>query len=114
MSNLSKEQILASSSGWVASILNFLPGAGTGYIYQRRWIPYFLTLGSILSWFVIGIILQGENEPSQTEKLIGISGLFIISIFTIIEAKLFFKNSLKIVKIQPEQTKPSTKKGWFK
>ncbi len=43
MDNPSKEQILASSSGWIALTLNFLPGLGAGYLYQRRWIPYFIT-----------------------------------------------------------------------
>ena len=32
MDKLSKEQVLASSSGWVASLLNFLPGVGAGYL----------------------------------------------------------------------------------
>ena len=71
MDKLSKEQVLASSSGWVASLLNFLPGVGTGYLYQRRWLTYFITTGVVTAWFVIGIILQGDKEPSQTEQLIG-------------------------------------------
>ena len=37
MSYPSKEEILASSKGWVASFLNFFPGLGSGYLYQRRW-----------------------------------------------------------------------------
>tara|TARA_B100000700_G_scaffold321627_1_gene421292 strand:- start:1329 stop:1466 length:138 start_codon:yes stop_codon:yes gene_type:complete len=45
MDNPSKEQILAASNGWVATTLNFLPGLGAGYLYQRRWWPYFLTEG---------------------------------------------------------------------
>ena len=52
MDNPSKEQILASSSGWVATTLNFLPGLGAGYLYQRRWIPYFATGGAATAWFV--------------------------------------------------------------
>ena len=52
MDNPSKEQILAASSGWVASTLNFLPGLGAGYLYQRRWIPYFVTGGAATAWFV--------------------------------------------------------------
>ena len=47
MDKLSKDQVLASSSGWVASLLNFLPGVGTGYLYQRRWLPYFITTGVV-------------------------------------------------------------------
>ena len=105
MDKLSKEQVLASSSGWVASLLNFLPGVGAGYLYQRRWLPYFITVGAVTSWFVIGIILQGDKEPSQTEQLIGISGLFLISTVTVVEAKLAFQKAVKIVSIKEEETK---------
>jgi hypothetical protein len=114
MDKLSKEQVLASSSGWVASLLNFLPGVGTGYLYQRRWLPYFITTGVVTAWFVIGIILQGEKEPSQTEQLIGISGLFLISTITVVEANLAFKKAVKITSIKKEEEKTPIKKGWFR
>ena len=114
MDKLSKEQVLASSSGWVASLLNFLPGVGTGYLYQRRWLPYFITTGVVTAWFVIGIILQGDKEPSQTEQLIGISGLFLISTITVVEANLAFKKAVKIVSIKKVEEKTPIKKGWFK
>ena len=114
MDKLSKEQVLASSSGWVASLLNFLPGVGTGYLYQRRWLPYFFTAGAVTAWFVIGIILQGDKEPSQTEQLIGIAGLFLISIITVVEAKLAYNKAVKIVSIKKEESKTTIKKGWFK
>ena len=114
MDKLSKEQVLASSSGWVASLLNFLPGVGTGYLYQRRWLPYFITAGAVTAWFVIGIILQGDKEASQTEQLIGISGLFLISTITVVEANLAFKKAVKIASIKKEEAKPPIKKGWFK
>ena len=114
MDKLSKEQVLASSSGWVASLLNFLPGVGTGYLYQRRWLPYFITAGAITGWFAIGILLQDNKEPSQTEQLIGISGLFLISIITVVEANLAFKKALKIASIKTEEVKTPIKKGWFK
>ena len=114
MDKLSKEQVLASSSGWVASLLNFLPGVGTGYLYQRRWLPYFITAGAVTAWFVIGLILQGDKDPSQTEQLIGISGLFLISTVTVIEANLAFKKALKKASLIKEETKTPIKKGWFK
>ena len=114
MDKLSKEQVIASSSGWVASLLNFLPGVGAGYLYQRRWLPYFITAGAVTAWFAIGIILQGDKEPTQTEQLIGISGLFLISTVTVVEAKLAFKKAVKIVSIKKEETKTPIKKGWFK
>ena len=114
MEKLSREQVLASSSGWVASLLNFLPGLGTGYLYQRRWLQYFITVGAVTAWFVIGIILQGDKEPSQTEQLIGIAGLFVISIITVVEANIAFMKAVKIVSIKLEEIKSPTKKGWFK
>ena len=114
MDKLSKEQVLASSRGWIASLLNFLPGVGTGYLYQRRWLPYFITAGAVTAWFVIGIILQGDKEPSQTEQLIGISGLFFISIITVVEANLAFKKAVKIASIKKEEVITPIKKGWFK
>ena len=114
MDKLSKELILASSRGWIASLLNFLPGVGAGYLYQRRWLPYFITAGAVTAWFAIGIILQGDKEPSQTEQLIGIAGLFLISIVTVVEANLAFKKAVKIVSIKKEESKTPVKKGWFK
>ena len=114
MSNLSKEEILASSKGWVASLLNFFPGLGSGYIYQRRWVSYFLTIGVITTWLVIGFILQGGEEPSQTQQIIGISGLFLISIFTLIEANLAYKKAVKKIVSEKNKLEPSKKKGWFK
>jgi len=113
MDKLSKEQVLASSSGWVASLLNFLPGVGAGYLYQRRWLPYFITAGAVTAWFVVGVILQGDKEPSQTEQLIGIAGLFLISIITVVEANLAFKKAVKIASIKKEEIKSPNKKGWF-
>ena len=114
MEKLSRDQVLASSSGWVASLLNFLPGVGTGYLYQRRWLQYFITTGAVTSWFVAGIILQGDKEPTQTEQLIGIAGLFLISIITVVEANLAFKKAVKIASVKKEEIKSPNKKGWFK
>ena len=114
MSNISKDEILASSKAWIASLLNFLPGLGSGYLYQRRWIPYFLTSALVIAWIIIGIILQGGKESTQTEQLIGISGLFLISIVTLIEANLAHKKAVKKVIINKQETKPSIKKSWFK
>ena len=113
MSNLSKEQILASSRGWVASLLNFLPGLGAGYLYQRRWLPYFLTTGFVIAWFSIGIVIQGGKETTQSDQLIGISGIFIISIFTVIEANLAYKKSVNSYMVKKEK-ETSPKKGWFR
>ena len=93
MSYPSKDEILASSKGWVASFLNFLPVSGSGYLYQRRWKPYFFTIPTSTLWFALGFFLRGDSEPSQYEQIIGISGLFFISIVTVIEAYLAFKEA---------------------
>ena len=114
MSNISRDQILASSKGWVASFLNFIPGLGSGYLYQRRWKPYFLTIAAATSWFALGIFLQGDSEPSQGDQIIGFSGLFFISIVTVIEANLSFKQATKKTKTEKETITSSKKKGWFK
>ena len=114
MSYPSRDEILASSSGWVASFLNFLPGLGSGYLYQRRWKPYFLTIIASTTWFTLGFFLQGDSEPSQKEQIIGFSGLFLISIVTIIEAKIAFKKASNKTKDEKEKIISSVKKGWFK
>ena len=113
MSYPSRDEILTSSSGWVASFLNFLPGLGSGYLYQRRWKPYFLTIASSTAWLALGFFLQGESEPSQREQLIGITGLFLISIVTVIEANLAFKKVFNKTKAEKEKKMSSEKKGWF-
>ena len=114
MSNPSRDEILASSKGWVASLLNLLPGLGSGYLYQRRWKPYFFTIAASTAWFALGFFLQGDSEPSQTEQIIGISGLFFIAIVTVIEANLAFKKAINITKTEKEKTISTNKKGWFK
>ena len=114
MSYPSRDEILASSKGWVASFLNFLPGLGSGYLYQRRWKPYFLTIAATSLWFALGFFLQGDSEPSQSEQVIGISGLFFISIVTVIEANLAFKKASNKTKSEKEKIISTTKKGWFK
>ncbi len=113
-SSLDKNEILASSSSWIALILNLFPGLGTGYIYQRRWVPYFLTGGSITIWIVLGIVLQNDNEPTKKEQIIGLAGLLLISFVTAIESYLAHKRALKIVdENKLQEQKKETKKGWF-
>ena len=114
MDNPSKEQILASSSGWVATTLNFLPGLGAGYLYQRRWIPYFATGGAATAWFVLGAILNGDTEPTKSQQLIGIGGLFLISITTMIEAKIAHKKATLAVEEQLQAKNPKKKTGLFR
>ena len=110
METPSKNQILAASSGWIATILNFIPGLGAGYLYQRRWVPYFITVGVASAWFIAGAILNSDAEQTKSEQLIGIGGLLLIAIVTMIEAKLAQKNALFAVK-EELQTKPLKKSG---
>ncbi len=114
MDNLSKEQILAASNGWVATTLNFLPGLGTGYIYQRRWLPYFITIGVATCWFVIGAVLNGDSDPTKTQQLIGIGGLFLISLTTMIEAKISHKNAIDKLNEQLQANPQKRKRGLFR
>ena len=110
MDNPSKEQILAASSGWVATTLNFFPGLGAGYIYQRRWVPYFVTGGLATAWFVLGTVLNGDKDPTNTEQLIGIGGLLLISIATMIEAKIAHNKAIIAIE-EKLQAKTQKKKG---
>ena len=114
MDNPSKEQILAASSGWVAVTLNFLPGLGAGYLYQRRWIPYFLTAGVASAWFLLGAILNGDKDPTKLEQLIGIGGLILISITTMVEAKIAHKKAISAAEEQLQAITPIKKRGLFR
>ena len=115
MKSFTKEEILASSNGWIASLLNIIPGIGAGYLYQRRWLPYLITTTSVFIWIITGILIQRNQEPSQAEQIIGLAGLFIISIITSIEANIAYKKSVKLIdeKVSNEK-KNLKKKGWFK
>jgi len=60
----SREQILAASAGWVAVLLNVIPGLGAGYLYQRRWKAYWITSALATAWFVAGAVLGQDAEPA--------------------------------------------------
>ena len=89
MNKISRDEVLASSSGWVASLLNFLPGIGSGYLYQRRWLPYFLTAGSVSAWFAIGIILSFYTNEVINKLTLSIS---VLKPFLMIKSVLFVIN----------------------
>ncbi len=90
MKELLKNQTLANSSIWVASLLNFIPGLGTGYIYQRRWRAYWATNIVSIGWITISTYKElnyDQIDPIAFQgDLMRFSGLFFISIFTCIEA----------------------------
>lgn len=86
----SREQILAASAGWVAAVLNVVPGLGAGYLYQRRWKAYWITTALATAWFVAGAVL-GQNAEASAEaqnQLVGLIGLLLLAAVTATEAGL--------------------------
>lgn len=114
MDKPSKDQILSASSGWIATTLNFFPGLGSGYIYQRRWKPYFITLGAATAWFVLGIALNNNSEPTKVEQLIGIGGLLLISFATMIEAKIAHSKATSAIEEMVQSKKSIKRRGLFR
>jgi len=98
------KEILASSAGWVAVLLNLVPGLGTGYLYQRRWKAYWISSALTTSWFVLGAVLgQGPGATAgatataippadlsalEQNQLIGLAGLLLVAVITAVEAGL--------------------------
>jgi hypothetical protein len=88
-----REQILAASAGWVAVLLNVVPGLGAGYLYQRRWKAYWITSALATAWFVAGAVL-GQNADATAEaqnQLVGLIGLLVLAGVTATEAGLAVK-----------------------
>ena len=89
----SRAQVLAASAGWVAVLLNVLPGLGAGYLYQRRWKAYWTTSALATAWFVAGAALgQGTGlEADPRNQLVGLIGLVLLAAITAAEAGLAVK-----------------------
>jgi hypothetical protein len=88
-----RNQILAASAGWVAVMLNVVPGLGAGYLYQRRWKAYWITSALATSWVVAGAAL-GQNAEAAAEaqnQLVGLIGLLVLAAVTATEAGLAVK-----------------------
>jgi hypothetical protein len=88
-----REQILAASAGWVAVLLNVIPGLGAGYLYQRRWKAYWITSAVATAWFLAGALL-GQNADAAAEarnQLVGLLGLVALAGITAAEAGLAVK-----------------------
>ncbi len=89
-----KGEILAASSAWTAALLNFIPGLGTGYIYQRRWKAYWITTFISFAWVYYDLNRQlsidlSDPGNSQTDIAgIGIIGLILISSISSFEAAM--------------------------
>ena len=98
----SREQILAVSAGWVAVLLNVIPGLGAGYLYQRRWKAYWITSALATVWFVAGAVLGQDADPAAEaqNQLVGLIGLLLLAGGTATEAGLAVKN----VRQQLEET----------
>lgn len=93
MTTPTREQILAASAGWVAVLLNLVPGLGSGYLYQRRWRAYWITSALAMAWFVAGALL-GQNADIALEsqhQLVGLGGLLLLAGVTAVEAGLAVK-----------------------
>ena len=89
----SREKILAASAGWVAVLLNVIPGLGAGYLYQRRWRAYWITSALATAWFVAGAVLGQNADPAAEAKnqLVGLIGLLLLAGGTATEAGLAVK-----------------------
>jgi hypothetical protein len=85
-----REQILAASAGWVAVVLNLVPGLGSGYLYQRRWRAYWITSALATAWFVAGAVLgqQAEAAAEAQNQIVGLAGLLALAAVTATEAGL--------------------------
>ena len=101
MNETNKNQILASSSIWVSALLNFFPGLGTGYLYQRRWKAYWLTTIASITWIIISLNNQIILDPSDPAPVQadqnGVWGLFLIALFTAIESGWAVNRSRAII-----------------
>ena len=89
----SRDQILAASAGWVAALLNVVPGLGAGYLYQRRWRAYWITSALATAWFVAGPLLAQTADASaeMQNQLVGLIGLLLLAAVTATEAGLAVK-----------------------
>ena len=89
----SRDQVLAASAGWVAVLLNVVPGLGTGYLYQRRWRAYWITSAVATAWFVAGAVLAQDADAAAEaqNQLVGLIGLLVLAGVTATEAGLALK-----------------------
>src|SRR6267154_3579610 len=78
----SNMSVLAPAVAWL------IPGAG--HLIQKRWIRGFLLMGSVVTMFVLGLLMQGRvYQPNGGDILdilgfigdVGAGGLYIFSRF---------------------------------
>ena len=84
-----REQILAASAGWVAVLLNLVPGIGIGYLYQRRWMAYWITVAVAVILLSADTVanFRNKSQPQQVDVL----GLLLLGPVTAVEAGLAVK-----------------------
>ena len=89
----SRDQVLAASAGWVAVLLNVVPGLEAGYLYQRRWRAYWITSAVATAWFVAGAVLAQDADAAAEaqNQLVGLIGLLVLAGVTATEAGLALK-----------------------
>ena len=103
----SRDQVLAASAGWVAVLLNVVPGLGAGYLYQRRWRAYWITSAVATAWFVAGAVLAQDADAAAEaqNQLVGLIGLLVLAGVTATEAGLALKRGGRRT---PDQTFSAT------
>lgn len=87
----SRKAVLAAAAPWLAALLNLLPGLGSGYLYQRRWRAWWITTGLATGWGILGGLTGGpaeSGEPTPRQALIGVAGLLLLALVTMVEAFL--------------------------
>ena len=82
-----RDQILAASAGWVAVVLNLVPGVGNGYLYQRRWKAYWITVAVAVALLTANAITSSRTKDQQ----VGVLGLLLLGPVTAVEAGLAVK-----------------------
>jgi hypothetical protein len=84
-----REQILAASAGWVAVVLNLVPGVGNGYLYQRRWKAYWITVAVAVALLTANNIANSRNKGQPQQ--VGVLSLLLLGPVTAVEAGLAVK-----------------------
>jgi hypothetical protein len=84
-----REQILAASAGWVAVVPNLVPGVGNGYLYQRRWKAYWITVAVAVSLLTTNAITNSRTKDQLQQ--VGVLGLLLLGPVTAVEAGLAVK-----------------------
>tara|TARA_B100001250_G_scaffold165885_1_gene142784 strand:+ start:82 stop:411 length:330 start_codon:yes stop_codon:yes gene_type:complete len=105
-SQINNDDIVASSSIWVAVTLNIIPGLGTGYIYQRRWKAYWATGIATVVLFLYIMLRQigidpADPAPFQSDQ-ISLYGLVLISLITAFESALAVNRARNLRRVEKD------------